>query len=355
MSMGSIVLRLAAFAAAICLLTGCWDMRDINDLSPILSLGFDYTSHGWQVTAEDHLVSPGGGQSYKSVAHYGQGATLAAAISDLRLELARRLYVGTARIYVLGRGVLHGHTQEVVRFLAETHEADETAFLVASTTTAQSLLEAPDGALGSTTVRLLKEFETWRESRDGHVMTRIWEAQRDMSLPGAASFIALPIFEPHTAGATAIGTVLIGPTGQQTLDLSRQTGVALQWLMNRPSRNIIPLSQGAIVTTESVRSQTSIVDSRHVHVSMRLVAEGYYLPDSAVMDQSRRDVLAQETAQAVLVQVQQLVSRVQQAGVDPFGWAEAARRRNIAGFDLRHAVVSLHISVSVRPRLSPTW
>lgn len=347
------LLLLLSFAPL--LLTGCWDVRDVNDRTPALAMGFDYSPNtGWTVSLSEALLNPGGNAAYTNAMHSGQGSTVIEAIEDLRSHLARRLYLGSARVFVLGQGAIQSQTYTVMRLLGQRSEVDETAFLVGAKGTAEGLLSQPDGAFGMTAVRLLKEFEGLHQARDGHVTERIWEAERDMLTPGQGSFIVLPLFVqlPQTSVMSA-GTAVIGPDGQLKTVLSREQGVALRWVMRNSGRNVLVLADGSAVKTAWVREATRVPDPRHLEIRLRLAVEGYDFP-THIITANLRARIARLTAQEVLGRTVQVVHLLQAAGVDPAGWTVTARAAGVQGFDVRQAQAVVHVYATVQPHLAPS-
>lgn len=337
-------------------LSGCWDVRDINERTPILAMGFDHsTSEGWRVTAAESLLNPGGAVQYTGVIHRGEGRTLSAATEDLRARLARRLYLGSARIFALGKGVVAARAPEVVRMLAQRNEVDETAFLVGAEDTAEKLLGHPDGAVGLTAVRLLKEFEGTHQARDGHVTTRLWEAQRSLMALPPDRFLELPMFAvPPSGSAKAVGTALVGPSGREVLLLDREASVPLHWLQGESGSSVLQLADGREVKTLDVGARTQFADESHQSIQLRVVATAYYLPEHNIVDSATQRALEQETAREVLRRTIDLLQRLQRAGVDPAGWGQMAAEAGLRGYSIREAEIGVTLRVRVLPYFAPS-
>ena len=233
-------LGLLALLLGALLLAGCWDVHDISDRTPIIAMGFDYLPSGtWRVTISDAVLAQGGAAAYSGATHSGDGPTLTEAVEDLRTHLARRIYLGSCKIYVLGFGALQNHSTEVLRLLLERSEVDKTGFVLGTRATAEALLTKPDGVLGLTGVRLLKEFESEMESRDGHIKEPIWKTVWGALDTGDT--LRLPMFDQLAATSVkATGTALVSG-GQLRALLDREESVDLRWLLNLPGRNVVPL------------------------------------------------------------------------------------------------------------------
>lgn len=334
---------------------GCWDVRDISDLTPVLAMGFDHSGSTWTATIAEAVLAPGGGAQYTGPMHTGSGPTLVEAIDDLRTHLSRKLYLGSARVFVLGKGVMESHSFEVLHLLSERNEVDSTGFLAGTCDTAEKLLGRPDGALGITSVRLLKEFEGLHESRDGHTTTRIWEAERDLFRPDRQAFFDLPVYAAlQTTSIKAMGTGVIGPDGKFALMLDREGSVALHWLQNRPGRNILTLADGSLVKMTALHAGANFLDPQHLslQVTARVALYDY---KTHIVDSSVTDRLAQLTAQDVVRRLETLIPQLQKAGVDPAHWGEMATEAGISGFDIRNVQVNISASASIAPNFTPSF
>lgn len=338
------------------LLAGCWDSRDISDRSAAIAMGFDFQEGtGWRVALNAATLSQSGaGSSYKGVLHTGDGQTLTEAIEDLRTHLARRLYVGSVKIYVVGPGVLKDRLPEVVQFLLNKKEVDSTGFLVGSLDPTDKLLSEQEGAVGLTAVRLLKEFEGYHESRDGHIAQTIWNATREIDTPGASVF--LPVFKiiPSKTGAQAFGNALIGPDGKLKIIVDREESVTLRWLMGITGRNVLVLPDGQDLVTTSVHTQKNFLGSaRQLAVRIRLTAAGYLL-EKETIDSSMRGQLAQEAAETATRRSLALIAKLQRAGADVPEWLQSAEQAGYRDYDFAKATIKVWTLVDVAPTVKPT-
>lgn len=334
---------------------GCWDVHDVNDLTPILAIGFDHANGRWTVSAEDAVVGSGGSGTFQGVVHVGHGATLAAAVEDIRAHVARRLYVGSARIVAVGRGALASDLPLIVRRLTEAQEVDETAFIVGSTSTAQALLASKDGAFGTTSVRLLKEFESPEMAGHSHVIARVWQLQRDLFGPEPARFAAVPLFDlSGRTSAADVGAAVVGPGGRLALRLDRDQSAVLNWITGRQSRQVLFLPDGNRVEADAVRTRAQLTDMRHLALHLRVRATAYYVRGAALVPSPLRAHMEQLAAGIVLERTLSLVRRLEAAGVDPAGWSQMAVRQGIAGFDVRHLDVAVTVRVTIQPHFAPS-
>ena len=349
---------LIALVATVALsVSGCWDVRDINDRSPALAMGMDYSrGRGWRVSLAEVILPPNSSSQYMGNLQIGQGADLTDAVETLRSHLSRRLYLGSAKVYVFGRGAVHeGRLREALHELSLHNEVNPTAYAIAAAGTAEALLSQPDGAVSVMAVRLHDEFEKEQSLRDGHANMLLWEAfRRSMT---AHSALYLPVFAPlPRSGAESVGTVVIGPDGRLALYLDRQESVALRWLLGIPGRSLLKLPDGTEVKTTwtSVRSRFPNRNSGSMQITIYAQTEAYSVP-STVLHSITVQRLSQETANALVRRSLRLVYRLKTAGTDVCEWHEVARRSGIIGFDIRKVQVAVIGKVQTLPRVAPTF
>ncbi len=347
---------LSALQVAIALsISGCWDVRDINDRTPALALGMDYSQRrGWTVSLADALLPSSGSGLYTGTVHVAHGADLTDAIDTLRSQLSRRLYIGSVKVYVFGGGLLQaGRLRYALHALSLHNEVNPTSYAMAADGAAQALLSQPDGELNVMAVRLLSEFEKEESLRGGHVVMPLWEAYRRTMAPGSALY--LPVFTVlPKSGARSSETVVMNSDGRPVLRLDRQDTIALKWLLGTPDRSVLKLYGGTEVkmTSAQVKTQFIAKDTRTLQIILHAQAEVYSVP-SANIDSPTVSELNHETAIRIVEHTMRLVNELKTAGVDVCEWQETARRAGLTGFDMHTVQVVLVSSVHTVPHLAP--
>ncbi len=338
------------------LLSGCWDVKDISDRTPIMAMGFDYLPTGrWRTTLSEAVLAQGGSASYSGAIHYGDGPTLTEAIEDLRTHLSRRFYLGSTKVYVLGMGVLRSHSTEALRMLLQRKEVDQTGFVLGTRGTAQALLSHPDGVMGLTGVRLLKEFESEQESRDGHIKEPIWKAV--WGVLDTSDTLRISTFDelPETS-VKATGTALIYNGTLRTI-LDREESVTLRWLLNLRGRNVLPLDRpfgGYELKTTTVHSSTRY-DGKARHVSVHIAANlEVYTAPSMMLPADLDQQLSQAAAETMVRRITALTEKMKAADADGALWRSVAMEAGYFDFDLKRTSVSVTVTTRVSPQFSPS-
>lgn len=343
--------------AAALSMSGCWDVRDINDRTPALAMGLDYSqTSGWTVSLAEVILPPSGSAQYSGNLQVGQGTDLSDAIETLRSHLSRRLYLGSVKVYVFGSGALQqGRVREALHALSLHAEVNPTGYAMSVAGTAQTLLSHPDGAVNVMAVRLHKEFETQESLRDGHLNMPLWEAFRRSMAPNSALYLPVFAILPQS-GAESSGTAVFGSDGHLALHLDRQESIALRWLLGIPGRSVLKLSDGTEVKTTWTSVKTRFVgkDPRKLSVTISAQAEAYLVP-SVVIQTAMLQRLNQQAADALVRRSMGLVQKLQAAGTDVCEWHEAARRAGLSGFDMRSVQVSVSGRVTTLPRVAPAF
>ncbi len=338
------------------LLAGCWDMHDISDRTPVIGVGYDHLESGrGRVTISEATLPQGGASSYQGVIHTGDGATLTEATEDLRRHLARGLYLGSAKVFVLGLAVLQTRSREVLLTLLQRQEIDKTAYVIGTRGTAEALLAKPDGVMGVTAVRLLKEFEVHPQTRDGEVPEEVWQTERGAL--DTEDTLRMPVFDTLPATSVAqTGTALIRADRLRTV-LDPEESATLRWLANLPGRHAMVLDpplQAYVLKMTRVHTAASYDGSRR-HLSLRIAADGevYAAPDMNLTSTVVR-TLSQAGAETITRRVLALTRKMQEAGADGPMWREVAVEAGYSDFDLGRTTVSVQTRVHLLPSFAPS-
>ena len=142
------LLILAAF-----FLTGCWDRRELSEISIILGIGIDRTPEGEiKVTVQvakpqDLAVSTqagagGGGGKKPTLVLSATGKTISDAMSRLEPALPRRPYFGHAIAVIFGQAAAKHGVTEYTNFISRTKDARETMWVAVTSGEAADILKA---------------------------------------------------------------------------------------------------------------------------------------------------------------------------------------------------------------------
>jgi hypothetical protein len=227
--------------------------------------------------------------------------------------------------------------------------------LLATRERAQALLSHPDGTMGLTGVRLLKEFESEEESRDGHIKEPIWKTV--WGALDTSDTLRIPIFdELPQSSVQASGTALVyDGTLRTTLDSDES--VTLRWLLNLHGRNVLPLdppNSQYEAKTKTVTTKT-IYDGKARHISLEINAmlEMHTAP-SMQLPSSLLKTLSQAAAETMTRRITGLTRKMQAVNADGALWHNVAMQAGYFDFDLQKTSVSVHVKAHIAPHFAPT-
>ncbi len=125
--------------------TGCWNRREINELSIGTAVGIDKSEDGYLVTVQ--LINPGEVASEKATertavtTYRASGETVFEALRKLTLETPRKIYLAHIRILVFGEEFAKEGIGKALDFISRDHEfRTDFYILIAKNTKAEKLL-----------------------------------------------------------------------------------------------------------------------------------------------------------------------------------------------------------------------
>ncbi|OIK08427.1 spore gernimation protein GerC [Bacillus sp. MUM 116] len=119
------------------LLTGCWNRRELNELSILLGLGIDKENEQYILTAQvvnpSEIASKQGGSGKSPVVVYqSRGETLFEAIRRITTVAPRKLYFAHLRILVFGEELAREGIGEMLDFLLRNSEVRNDFYITVS-------------------------------------------------------------------------------------------------------------------------------------------------------------------------------------------------------------------------------
>ncbi|MGF7034267.1 spore germination protein KC [Paenibacillus mucilaginosus] len=129
-------------------LTGCWNRRELNELTVVVALGIDKAKDGYIVSAQlvnAQEIAAKGGSGYATpiTVYQGKGATVFEALRRMTTEINRKLYLSHIRVVVLGEELARQGIGDALDFLSRDHELRTDFYmLVARGASAEKVLSA---------------------------------------------------------------------------------------------------------------------------------------------------------------------------------------------------------------------
>jgi len=148
------IVQIASFLIFPLLLSGCWNNRDLTDISIVVGLGLDRTEDG-KVLLTVQVVEPaaiqssssetkkvGGGQTRPVFVESYEGETVFEAARRILSTVDKRLFFSTAQVFILGDKLLQDGIEEALDFFQRDQEVNYLMdVLVAKGVTPREILE----------------------------------------------------------------------------------------------------------------------------------------------------------------------------------------------------------------------
>ncbi|MBB6216872.1 spore germination protein KC [Anaerosolibacter carboniphilus] len=131
--------------AAISLISGCWNYREIDEMTIIQGVAIDHNAEKFIITIES--ITPKGGQDIEMVADLttAEGATIFDAIRNLIMQTGRRVYWAHAKVIVISEQIAREGVTPILDYVTRDAEIRENMWLVLSREKdAKTLFEGKD-------------------------------------------------------------------------------------------------------------------------------------------------------------------------------------------------------------------
>ncbi|MDR0267140.1 Ger(x)C family spore germination protein [Paenibacillus sp.] len=336
--------------------TGCWNRRELNDLSIALGMGIDKQGRKYKVTVQ--VVVPGEIAAKKGrgispvVIFTAVGDTVFEALRKMTTISPRKIYIAHLRVVVLGEALAREGIGNTLDFLTRDSEARSDFYVaVAKDATAEDVLKILTSLEGIPANKLFNALET---------SSKRWAPTTAVNLDKLISDLASEGQNPVLTGITITGDPKKGaakknvetsdpPTRNQytTLAVFRKDKL-LGWLDVNDSKgynyirddvtstaSVIPCSKGGKLTVEMIRSKTKVKGSikrGKPHIDINIRGEMNVDDVACHIDLTQKKTIAElEKAEEKLIKqlVEDAIKTAQtKYKVDIFGFGEAIRRSN---------------------------
>ncbi|WP_372636355.1 Ger(x)C family spore germination protein [Cohnella sp.] len=142
----SLILICALFS---CILAGCWDRSELNDLGITSATGIDWSEGRWIISYQ--VVVPSGmwsgtggnGSSSQATIHVfsSEGKTIREAASNSNLEIPRQLYFAHTDLVVIGKAAAEHGLADLVETYLRSVEARESVVMAVTEQRASDILK----------------------------------------------------------------------------------------------------------------------------------------------------------------------------------------------------------------------
>mgnify|MGYP005844439129 CR=1 FL=1 len=358
-------MALALLSLLILTLTGCWDLREVEDLGYVMAMAVD-RAPGNKVRVIVQIPNPrvvgGGGprggitpaasiaaKPYRN--HEGTGATMFDAIRGIAQESSRRLFFAQNRTLIIGERMARTGLMDVLDFLSRSVEIRRhlTMVFVAHGDLA-TILDVPNPHDATPAIRI-DDIVKWRGQSSRFAPVPLSRFLELLSLEGAEPFAGVIEAVPNATRRPEIGEKL-APEPNRTIRLrgaalfrnDRLVGFlneaetrGLLWVLNevRGGQTVFPVPGGMPgdqAAVEILRARASVkpeIADGKIVMRVKIFEEGNLAEVEGAVDVSRPEVLRElERAHAAAIrrEVMAALRKAQAVGSDAFCFGEAFRR-----------------------------
>lgn len=115
-------------------LTGCWDRRELNEISITLGVGIDETEDGYLVTTQvvvpTEMSMKGGRGNSQVILYQSEAKTLTKAIQKIATLAPRNIYIGDLLILVISESLAEKGIGEILDYFSRNQEIRSDFFIV---------------------------------------------------------------------------------------------------------------------------------------------------------------------------------------------------------------------------------
>lgn len=343
---------------------GCWDRREIDEITFVQSLGVDYVPDTDKFRISTITTRPqgggqgggmmgggGGGAPQPTVLIVSEGKSFAAALQQKQVRSTRSLYFDHNEVIILGAEIAQRQgIGEILEYLVRCREFRLTSWFLITSTTAEEVLSATPEFENSITEEIIRLTIT--QSRQASIASgsNLKDFARDLSLPGIDPVAFqlkiietkpeknIPGFEapkehlkvPQLTGMSIFsGEYLAGFFEQaETTGFLIGTGRSVQPWIIIPD----PKEKAEWVAIEKKRGnvkQKVTVKGKKIQVEIEVSAEGNLQSQTGTIDyadEEKIEILQKVTEEAIKEKIKKAISLAQEMQADIFGFgAEISR------------------------------
>lgn len=335
-------------------MTGCWDRKEVNNLSVIMAAGIDKAGED-QIELSVQVYNPraaGGGQQQgmkesgsgsggdgQTIVRSEIGTTLADAMSKLQEKLPRQIFWGHGEIFIIGEELAKNGLREHIDFLLRSPEVRDNADILISKGPAKRVL----------TLHIPMErdsAEMLHNLIDLHLGLTTTIVDLSQMLVGRAGAAVLPLVkysqsEEKKGGAGKISYL----RGAGILKKDRLVGFidsditrGVMWIRNEIDRATVTVTpnqtERGFVTARLIRSQTKLIPSINGDewkITVKSEAEGDLIQNTTLLDYKKPELakqLEKDFGEQIDAKIAAAVAEVQKnMNADILGFAQAFHRK----------------------------
>lgn len=334
------IIRIICLLSMVFLLTGCWDVRELNETGFVTAIGID-SGQSKKLNVSVQIINPSGGSSMLSGGSSNAMSTLSySAEGDNVFEATRKISKSISRQLHYGHTVLLAISEELARTEGIVHILDgierdnelrtSASIILTKGTTAEQFLHT--GALldriGAMKVkRLLNNTEeTLGENSDG----RLYQVIRTLTSPGREAWInGFKIQDDRGAKYTIADGIGVFRQGTLIGWIDNETSRGVLWTLGKVKSTLISLDYGGEkknIGIETYRTQAKMkAVSKNgkpvIHIVVKAQANiGEVDADVDVLDPMVIMELEKQANAAIKEEIESSIKKLQEMKSDIYGF-----------------------------------
>lgn len=360
------ITRTIAIVLTICcvtVLTGCWDVLELNRRAVVSGIGIDYDPEAekkyqvsFQVILADEILGKTSRGATPTSLHSGTGNTISEAIRDASHTLPRLISTAHARLMVISEDVARKGISEVMDFL----DRDSDIRLSANVVITRGDIRAADIAAALTPIGKINAFSVSEkiamtaQQSGTNLMIQIDDILRDLLTTGGGPVIdgVGLLGDVREAGKKSSlesvkspGTVRIGPIaifkGDKLVDwLTPAESRGLVWIRNKMRKTALVIDSDQKkndIAIDVIRSQTSLKarldDPSHpvIQVNVSVLLSVREIDSQAdLRNPEELHSIEQKANEAIASDLRAVVQKAQSAKSDIFHFGDVIERESPA-------------------------
>ena len=356
------------FAVALSLLlSGCWDLEEIENRGVALAIGFDLTQDG-KVEATVQLPRPQAlnyarGQNPSTpgeqfIISSAPGETAWDALMQVDKQTSRKLYLGHLQAVVIGEDLARSGFYGVLDALIRHAKISRQARVLIAQKAGDIIRQPVVGEL--LPAFYFSAFYESQSNTESTADVRLWRAWHDLAMPGQSSYI--PHISVDQNQFKLEGIELIGHR-QLVGQLDGKTARGFNWLRGAvKSGSLVVEVMGQPYTLHLVRNTRHVPEAGwgggtpYITFNVRVTAA--VAENEGMRDATDPEVWAgieRALAEKVKAEAQQAIRTMQQAGADSLNLGEYVRAADPTHWDLQkwlekypEAQVTIHVDATLR-------
>ncbi|MFD0677545.1 MULTISPECIES: Ger(x)C family spore germination protein [unclassified Paenibacillus] len=346
---------LLVIGAASCLLSGCWDRMEVNDMAIILAAGIDQGAHNEvelslqvfipasgnsSVMTQDSRKSSGRGE--QTLVSVAKGTSLADAVSHLQERLSRRLFWGHNKIFVFGKQRAEAGVKDDLDFLLRYVEMRERADMYVSEGKAIDVMRViPE--LERSSMEALRELSKTEVSTEVDLRDVI---EQIVETPGQTFYVPYVLsgsamshenFVRNTAAPYFKGLAIF-KEGKMVGNVDNNLTRGVLWLTNKIKKTtitVVPASVPGNVSISLSRNESRLQPHINANgkwgLTISIQCEGDVLQNTSSLDLMKPDqmhLIEEKASELIRSRVMGALEKIKKGmGADVFGIGEAFHRK----------------------------